>query len=98
MKFTTFDIYSILSATGEDAVLTGQTGVPATIKVKYRRNGIDMMGQLTDKPQIICAASALDGLDTKNAILTYGGTDYRLLKPLLDDAGFATVTLNKLQP
>jgi hypothetical protein len=96
VQFTTADINGILSATGEDALLTGQTGVAVTIKIKFRKTGIDMMGQLTDKPQALCSATVLDGLDTKNAVLTHGGTDYRMLKPLLDDAGFATVTLNRI--
>jgi hypothetical protein len=103
MKYSVFDITSILSAVGVSAVITqpGSAGPPIVpdvltpIKVKFKSNGIDHMGMLTDKPQAICKESDFTGVDHKTCQLEISGVAYRITKPKSTDDGFVTIDLSR---
>ncbi|MDD2365167.1 MAG: hypothetical protein PHN84_03290 [Desulfuromonadaceae bacterium] len=96
MKFSAADIDAMLAVTGISAMLSPALELPKAITVKFRRNGIDAMGMLTDKPQAVCKESDFDGIDYRNCQIEINSTTYRISRPRPDDAGFVFIDLTRL--
>jgi hypothetical protein len=80
---------------GVAAILTPSLETPRTIKVKFKSNGIDHMGMLTDKPQAICKESDFTGVDHKTCLLEVAAVSYRITKPRSTDDGLVVIDLTR---
>lgn len=104
MVFSSADIAAMLDVIGQAATLTepGTAGPPVVadkttaLMVKFSNKSFNEMGVLTDRPGALMNAASLTGINLKTATLTVSGTVYRMMNPMLDDAGFVSVYLQRV--
>ena len=96
MQFSSADIAALLATVGTDAQIISAAEPPKNIKAKFSRNSMGEYGVLTDKPQMMAAASDLASVDFKNDAVVIGAETFKMTKPIEDNAGFVTVLLARI--
>jgi hypothetical protein len=81
---------------GTSATIAEPAKADKTTSVLFDATTISEMGVLTDKPQITIKESDLSGFDLKAATITISGTEYRMMKPLVNGQGLTTTTLIRI--